>query len=330
VTMTLPPEPQTAVIGTACLACGEQAWAPQFTGLVDYLTGDIFDIQCCRRCGLLITDPLPQGQAIGKYYPQRYRGNRHSFTGSMRCALRRRMIEACFPAGFRGKILDIGCGDGSFAVHMKSRGWDVAATEIDSATIDRLRQAGIDAKLSGTADAEGFDRKFDAITCWHVLEHMESPRCVVDWVKTQLKAGGFFQTSVPNVTSLQASVFGRKWIHLDVPRHRQHFTPVTLASLLKQGGFTIERQSNFALEYDWLGVIQSALNVICTKPNVLFERLINSPKDDIRRSSVTDKFWTVLFTPPIALVSLPVIVGLAACGDGATLTLTCRGDSVAE
>jgi 2-polyprenyl-3-methyl-5-hydroxy-6-metoxy-1,4-benzoquinol methylase len=270
-----------------------------------------------------MTQPLPEGQAIGKYYPPRYRGNRHGFTGAMRCSLRRQMIESCFSPGFRGKILDIGCGDGSFAMHMKSRGWDVAATEIDPATIDRLAKAGIDAKLSATADAEGFDKKFDAITCWHVLEHMERPRHVVEWVKTLLAPGGFFQASVPNVASLQARVFGRNWIHLDVPRHRQHFTHETLASLLKGAGFKITRRSNFALEYDWLGVIQSALNVICSKPNVLFEWLIHSPRDAIRQSSVGDKVLTVLFTAPTAVVSLPVIVALAACGDGATLTLTC-------
>jgi 2-polyprenyl-3-methyl-5-hydroxy-6-metoxy-1,4-benzoquinol methylase len=317
------PVESPATTGTACVPCGQQSWTPHSTDLLDYLTGDRFDIQRCNYCQLLITDPLPEGDAIGKYYPDRYRGNRHSFTGSMRCALRRKMIEACFPADFRGRILDIGCGDGSFALHMKSRGWEVAATEIDPATIDRLGKAGVDAKLSATADAQGFEKKFDAITCWHVLEHMERPRQVVDWVKTQLNPSGCFQASVPNVSSLQAKVFGRKWIHLDVPRHRQHFTPATLSALLEDAGFTIERRSNFALEYDWLGVIQSALNVICTKPNVLFERLINSPQDDIRRSSLADKFWTVLLTAPIAVVSLPVIVGLAACGDGATLTLTC-------
>jgi len=60
---------------------------------------------------------------------------------------------------------------------------------------------------------------------------------------------------------------------------------------------------------------------------VLFERLINSPQDDIRRASFADKFLTVLLTPPIALTSLPVIAALAAAGDGATLTLTCSGKS---
>ncbi len=308
---------------TACMNCGGESWTPLLSALPDYLTGDLFDIQRCAKCGLQMTSPLPQGAAIAKYYPPRYRGNRHGFTGAWRCAQRRKAIEACFTPGFRGRILDIGCGDGSFALHMKSRGWTVAATEIDPDTIDRLAKAGIDAKLSATADAEGFDQPFDAITCWHVLEHMERPGRVVEWVKSQLAPGGFFQATVPNVASLQARWFGRRWIHLDVPRHRQHFTPQTLQQLLQSPGFKIQRQSNFALEYDWLGVIQSALNSVCGKPNVLFEWLIQSPNDEIRASSFSDRALTVLLTPPIALLSFPAILAMNAGGDGATLTLTC-------
>ena len=307
----------------ACVACGGLPHTPAFTNLRDYLTGDHFDILRCDGCGLLVTEPLPAGAEISKYYPERYRGNRHGFTGAWRCSQRAKAIQACFAPGFRGRILDIGCGDGSFALHMKSRGWDVAATEIDAGTINRLIASGIDAKLSATATTQGFDKPFDAITCWHVLEHMEQPLRVAEWVHSQLASGGFFQATVPNVASVQARVFGGRWIHLDVPRHRQHFSPATLESLLCSAGFSIRSRANFALEYDWFGVIQSALNAVCSQPNVLFERLINSPKDDIRRASIFDKFLTVLLTPAIAAASLPVILGLNAAGDGATLTLTC-------
>jgi 2-polyprenyl-3-methyl-5-hydroxy-6-metoxy-1,4-benzoquinol methylase len=312
-----------AITATACVACGGLSHAPVFTDLRDYLTGDYFDILRCDGCGLQVTEPLPAGAEISKYYPERYRGNRHGFTGGWRSRRRATAIQACFPPGFRGRILDIGCGDGSFALHMKSRGWDVAATEIDADTISRLKSSSIDAKLSAVAATDGFEKPFDAITCWHVLEHMERPLQVAEWIHSQLGDGGFFQATVPNVASLQAKVFGRRWIHLDVPRHRQHFTPGTLESLLRSAGFTIQRRSNFALEYDWFGVIQSALNTVCSQPNVLFERLINSPKDDIRRASIFDKFLTVLLTPPIAAASLPAIMAMNAAGDGATLTLTC-------
>jgi len=310
--------------GMSCAACGGDEWSPLITNLPDYLTREDFQIHRCGNCGLLMTHPLPMGPAIGRYYPKQYRGNRHAFTGSIRSTLRQRAIESCFPKGFGGRLLDIGCGDGSFALHMLARGWEVCATEIDPDTVDRLCHAGINAKLSSSAGNVGFEKSFDAITCWHVMEHLEHPRQTAEWARTQLNKDGVFQVTVPNVQSLQAKIFGRHWVHLDVPRHRQHFSSATLKSLLENAGFKIARRSNFALEYDWFGIIQSALNGVCSRHNVLFDKLTHAPVDAGRPVSLGDAILSYALLPPIALASLPVMLIAAAAGDGATLTLTCK------
>ncbi len=330
VTMAAVFESPSVVVGTSCVACGKNAWSVGLTGLTDYLTDETFGIQRCNACGLLMTQPLPGGNAIGRYYPPQYRGNRHSFTGKMRSTLRRKAVEAQFPKGFRGRLLDIGCGDGSFALEMKSHGWDVSATEIDQQTVTRLGCAGIDAKLSHEAEASGFAQRFDVVSCWHVLEHVENPRQVIDWTRAHLAPNGIFQATVPNVKSLQSKVFGRQWVHLDVPRHRQHFSPATLRALLEDCGMRIDRQSNFAWEYDWFGVIQSALNLVCTRSNVLFDQLTHAPIDPARRVSMGDKIWSAALTPLLAAMSLPMIGAAALAGDGATLTFTCRAKPAME
>jgi 2-polyprenyl-3-methyl-5-hydroxy-6-metoxy-1,4-benzoquinol methylase len=310
--------------GMCCGSCGGDSWSPLVGDLTDYLTQETFEIHRCNQCGLLMTEPLPQGQSIARYYPPQYRGNRHGFTGGVRSSLRRRVVESNFPKGFRGRLLDIGCGDGSFAMHMKSHGWEVSATEIDPDTVDRMCRKGVDAKLSGDAESDGFDQKFDAITCWHVMEHLEHPRQVTEWVKTQLAEDGVFQATVPNARSLQAKIFGRHWVHLDVPRHRQHYSPATLRSMLQHAGFEINRQSNFALEYDWFGIIQSALNMVCSRPNVLFDKLTHAPVDATKPASMADTIISYLLAPAIATMSLAPMLCAAALGDGATLTLTCK------
>jgi 2-polyprenyl-3-methyl-5-hydroxy-6-metoxy-1,4-benzoquinol methylase len=312
------------VAGPNCISCGHDVWSVGLTGLTDYLTDDTFSIHRCNQCNLLVTQPLPMGEEIGKYYPAQYRGNRHSFTGRMRSALRRRAVESCFGKDFRGRLLDIGCGDGSFAMEMKSHGWEVSATEIDPGTVARLGAAGINAKLSHDAQQNGFETRFDAITCWHVLEHVENPRQIAEWVRALLADGGVFQPTVPNVDCLQARLFGRKWVHLDVPRHRQHFTPATLRSLLETAGFQMTKQTKFALEYDWFGVIQSALNCACARQNVLFDKLTHAPIDASKPLPFTGVLISYALTPFIATASLPLITAAALAGDGATLTLTCR------
>ncbi len=309
--------------GNACPECGHDVWSVELQALPDTLTDGTFGIHRCMHCQLMFTQPLPRSEEIGRYYPARYRGNRHAFTGKMRTALRAKALEQCFPAGFRGKLLDIGCGDGSFAIEMKSRGWDVSATEIDPDAVDRLSNQGIHAKLSPDAAADGFDQKFDAITCWHVLEHVEHPRQTIEWARSHLADGGVFQASVPNAGCMQAKLFSRHWFHLDVPRHRQHFTPRTLRAMLEAEEFHIDKQTNFAWEYDLFGVIQSALNLICGKPNVLFDKLTHAPVDPHKPASTVDMVISFALAPGIAAISLPILGVLAALGDGATLTFTC-------
>jgi SAM-dependent methyltransferase len=320
-TATEPP-PASPATAIACASCGSITRTPVFTGLTDYLTGELFDIQRCAGCGLMITHPLPVGDGIGRFYPPRYRGDRHGFTGRLRVWLRCRAIESCFPRGFRGRLLDVGCGDGSFAVYMHNRGWEVAVTEIDLATIDRLRLRGIDAKQSHDAVADGFAKPFDAITSWHVMEHVEHPLQTAEWVRSQLKPEGIFQATVPNAGSTQARLFGKHWIHLDVPRHRHHFTPTTFRAILEQTKLKPIQQANFAIEYDWFGVIQSTLNLLSTRPNLLFDKLTHAQSDT--PPSLADLAITLLASGPIAMISLPPLLIAALIGDGATLTLTCR------
>ena len=310
-----------------CAICGADAWTPHIHGLVDHLTGERFDVDQCGNCLVLATRPPPPSDQVGRFYPPRYRGNRHAFTGGLRDALRRRTVEACFPKGFKGRLLDVGCGSGAFARHMRGHGWDVAATEIDEPTVERLQADGIEAKLPSEAERDGFaGGPFDAITCWHVMEHVEHPAALACWAATLLVPGGVFQATVPNVASWQARLFGRRWMHLDVPRHRHHFTPATFRSLLAATGLAVERRANVALEYDWFGAIQSALDLVCSRPNVLFDRLTSAP--EAGRASVGDVAVSYALAAPLAVVSLPPLVAGWAVGDGATLTLTCRRPAV--
>ncbi len=311
----------TAGPANVCNLCGQSNWSPWLTGVLDYLTDEHFDIVRCNQCGLMVTQPMPSDDQIDRYYPPRYRGNRHGFTGKMRVNLRAAAIESCFPPNFRGRLLDVGCGDGAFVLEMHRRGWKVCATEIDPATVQKLRATGIDAKLPQNAVREGFGGPVDAVTCWHVMEHVANPLELAKWVKTQLAGSGVFQAAVPNARCLQAGIFRRRWLHFDVPRHRFHFSPRTFRSLMNRAGFAVQRETCFAIEYDWFGAIQSALNVVCSRRNVLFEKLTASPGD---RNGAGDAVISYLLCGPVAAMSLPPMLLGWVCGDGATLTLTCR------
>lgn len=303
-----------------CELCEGATWSSHLAAVRDYITDETFDLLRCDACGLVVTEPVPP--SLDRYYPARYRVDRQKQTGGWRVNRRAKLIESQFAPGFKGRILDLGCGTGAFAMQMQRRGWTVAVTELNDAVLDEMRSRGMEAKRPDQALRDGFDHPFDAITCWHVLEHVPNPMELATWSARSLKPDGVFQTTVPNLASWQAKRYGRHWLHLDVPRHLFHFTPETLARLLDKSGLTISSTATLAIEYDLFGVIQSALNRVCTKPNVLFERL--TAKQNAPHASAGDVIKSYALAPFLGAFGLAHCALAACCSSGATLTATCR------
>ena len=309
-----------------CVLCGSTDWKPHTAAIEDYLSHEFFDLERCGRCGLVVTTPAPPPAEQGRYYPPRDRVERQRQTGGWRTKRRAAMLQKHFPRKYRGRLLDIGCGTGAFAMEMQRRGWTVAVTELNDAVLEEMRQRGMEAKRPDDALRENFaGGKFDAITAWHVLEHVPNPLELSTWARNQLtpeRAGGIFQATVPNLQSWQAVRYGRHWLHLDVPRHLFHFTPTTLRDLLDKAGLKIVDTATVALEYDVFGVVQSSLNLSCSKPNVLFERLTN--KDAPPPASPRDVSISYLQLPVLTVLGLAHTIAAGVAKKGATLTATCR------
>jgi SAM-dependent methyltransferase len=300
--------------------CLAPSHIPRLQGVQDYITSETFDLVRDERCGLVSTRPIPADPA--KYYPSRYRVDRQKQTGGWRVRRRAAMLQRHFPKGFRGRLLDLGCGTGAFALEMRRRGWTVAVTELNDAVLERMRALGVEAMPPDEALERGFSAPFDAITCWHVLEHVPHPLALAQSSARMLKDGGVFCVTVPNLASWQARHFGRYWLHLDVPRHLYHFTPETLRALLQRGGMRIVATSTLALEYDIFGVVQSTLNAVCSQPNVLFERL--SSRGTPPAAARFDVALSYLLAAPIGVIGTLHSLLAAAFGSGGTLTATCR------
>jgi hypothetical protein len=89
----------------------------------------------------------------------------------------------------------------------------------------------------GTLDEIQFPAdSFEVITLWDVLEHVSSPRQTLDRVRNWLTPDGCLFLSVPNADSVMARLMGRRWVLL-LREHLWYFSPVTLATLLRQAGF---------------------------------------------------------------------------------------------
>ena len=253
-----------------CNACGATSMVKRFGQVRDPQSTEHFMIVRCEACGLGRTSPEPQD--LSAYYGPAYYGGRHSFTARY-CTARRLRILGHATKG-AGKLLDIGCGDGSFLSAAAGAGWQVTGTEIGGAA-ELSKKIGLDVRdsLEHTRDRG----PFDAITMWHTLEHFRDPRAIVSAARKQLAPGGVLVIAVPDAAGLQARVFGRKWFHLDVPRHLFHFTRGSLEGMLRRSGLAVERWHHQELELDVFGWLQSALNTVFPQPNLLFQSLTGKP-----------------------------------------------------
>jgi SAM-dependent methyltransferase len=129
-----------------------------------------------------------------------------------------------------GHLIEIGSGTGAFASTAKAAGFDVSAIEMDERCCQYLREReGIDVICSDQpVDALASLPQASAVAMWHVLEHLANPAEVLAAAAKKLRPGGVLAIGVPNPRSLQFRVLGRRWAHLDAPRHLCLISPDAL------------------------------------------------------------------------------------------------------
>jgi len=82
---------------------------------------------------------------------------------------------------------------------------------------------------------------YDAITMWHVLEHVHDLHEYVRQIKKLCKPGGKMFIAVPNYTSFDADHYRASWAAYDVPRHLYHFSPASMHELMRRHRCVIEK-----------------------------------------------------------------------------------------
>ncbi len=154
-----------------------------------------------------------------------------------------------------GSILDIGSGTGFFLKHMKDHGWKVKAIEpSEEGRAFCKREFSIDAQKPGEL-FKMEDRSFDAISMWHVLEHVEDMNGYMKKIFSLLKNDGKAFIALPNHLSLDAAMYKDKWAAWDVPRHLWHFTPKTFESLALKHNFKLLKKKSMPLDAVYVSIL---------------------------------------------------------------------------
>src|SRR4051812_34000167 len=163
---------------TSCLLCGGGQWsllleAPDVT---PGGAGLWFPVVQCHDCGLCFTNPRPTPESIGRFYPSDYAP--YQTPPQRRKASRRPQFLARYRSRYRvarqqlqwhgqGRLLDFGCGGGSFLQRMHGQGWHVTGVDFSEPTVQRVREELGLQVFSGSLPHPALDpASFDVITMW--------------------------------------------------------------------------------------------------------------------------------------------------------------------
>lgn len=208
-----------------------------------------FAIVECADCTLRFTQDVPDEESIGAYYQsENYISHTDTSKGLINSLYKkvrgrtlkqkRKLVESA-TGKKTGKILDVGSGTGAFANEMKINGWEVTALEPDSGAIKVAKDLyGLELQETGKL-FELLPKSYDAITLWHVLEHVHQLQEYIAQLKNLLADNGRLIIAVPNYTCYEEKVYKQYWAAYDVPRHLYHFSPKAMETLINKHGLKI-------------------------------------------------------------------------------------------
>jgi SAM-dependent methyltransferase len=214
------------------------------------VSAESFEIWQCANCSLRFTQDIPGPEKIGRYYKsEKYISHSDTNKGIINwlylqvrrftLSSKRKFIQE--KTGLKkGSLLDVGAGSGAFLDHLRESGWNVEGVEPDDQAISRAaKRYGLLLKPS-SALFSFQEKTFDAITLWHVLEHVHDLHGYIEQLKKICRPGGKIFIAVPNFTSYDAEYYSSSWAAYDVPRHLYHFSPAAMHELMNRHGCVIE------------------------------------------------------------------------------------------
>ena len=233
----------------------------------------------CKDCNFIYNSPRPTKILINQHYGQSssgavyhemHEGSRHSQLDAERSSF----IEKYAGKFENGKIIDIGCGQGTLVRNLK-------LPKIEKYGLDPI-QDKTESVLENVTFINGFietyepraDEKYDILTCISSLEHYYDPEIVIKKFNKMLNDDGLLFIEVPDTLNPKGQL-----AEFFSYEHLSHFTQNSLTAMLTIYGFEV-------IEFD-KNVSIPNLRVVAKKCKA---KETQSKYDDVEDSKIKNTF----------------------------------------
>jgi 2-polyprenyl-3-methyl-5-hydroxy-6-metoxy-1,4-benzoquinol methylase len=213
----------------------------------------------CDDCEFIFVGHRPTSEAISEYYssPSQYDGWEAGI--EPRRKMWERRVQILKNSGIRGALLDVGTGIGQFLAVARPLLTRAVGTEVSRSACEAAKRLyGVEIH-HGEIEHISFNERFDAITLFHVVEHVGDPVQTISTCVRLLNDDGVIAIAVPNEIQglrFKAARLLRRIaprlitrplftpaIDLTVPDqeiHLNYFTPSTATRLFRTCGLQVE------------------------------------------------------------------------------------------
>lgn len=265
---------------------------------------DEFTYFQCPRCKCLQIADFPEN--IGKYYPNEY----YSFGSStpvcnwyltmlgsaiayplfiqaqadprQKSALTRKVVDYYLSKTSitpESRILDVGCGDGSFLCALREIGF-TNLSGVDLYIPQSMTHENGVSVLKGTI--HDIESEWDLIMFHHSFEHILDQFETLEAARQRLSPGGLCLVRMPTVSSFAWEHYGVDWVSLDAPRHTFIHSVESFCLLLEESGLRLANVLYDSISFQFWGSEQYARDITLYSDRsclVDFTRSIFSPAE---------------------------------------------------
>lgn len=212
-----------------CPACGQHRSRPRGQK-------NNFQLLSCRTCETLFTATNPdvdQQQDYDAYYTAENLAV-PAFINDILDAI----VATFEPYRKNNRLLDVGCGAGTFLEASARSGWEAVGVEVSRTAAEHVRGRGFEVFCGELENANCPDDHFDVVIASEVLEHVANPRAMLEAIARVLRPGGLLWTTTPHGRGISARILGLEWSNVCPPEHLQLFSVASIKALLSVAGFS--------------------------------------------------------------------------------------------